>query len=259
MTWREENGYDGFQDFPDDASFISEIIKFGETKIQGAKPYRKYLAQQRIAFNQNRTKVLYTEILFVSNIPELSPYSKVWPDRNKWQNAMDYFSSETTFESVKKGKVSGMYSWTFAISQKSMVNNMFLGIGVVLGVSLLALTVSTGNIIVSFFAFVCISGILTNVLALMYLYGWSLGVAESVRVVISVGFSFDYVSHMATAYVESPKSLEKMERTRRAITDLGISILAGALSTTRVQCYSLHRVRIVLFIYLFICLCADLT
>lgn len=48
---------------------------------------------------------------------------------------------------------------------------------------------------------------------------------------IQVGFSFDYVAHLANAYTESDKGVSRVERTRSALTELGISVLAGAIST----------------------------
>lgn len=106
-----------------------------------------------------------------------------------------------------------------------------MGIGIVLAVSLFMLTVSSGNIIVALLSLICIAGILVNVLALIYLFGWKLGITESIGVVIAIGFSFDYVAHVANAYVESDRALNKYDRTQLALTELGISVLAGAFST----------------------------
>lgn len=37
----------------------------------------------------------------------------------------------------------------------------------------------------------------------MWMNGWEFGVAESITVVILIGFSVDYVVHLANHYVES--------------------------------------------------------
>lgn len=47
---------------------------------------------------------------------------------------------------------------------------------------------------------------------------------------ISCRYAFDGVAHICTAYVES-KSETRFDRTRDALTDLGISIIAGGVST----------------------------
>lgn len=46
----------------------------------------------------------------------------------------------------------------------------------------------------------------------MYLSGWELGVAESITIVILIGFSVDYVVHLANHYVESSYT-DKYKRT----------------------------------------------
>lgn len=100
-----------------------------------------------------------------------------------------------------------------------------------MGISIFALSFSTGNVIVSVLTLVAIGGILVTVLAFIQLAGWALGIIESIGVVLSVGFSFDYAAHLANAYTESDRSKNKTERTQAALTELGISILAGAAST----------------------------
>jgi hypothetical protein len=48
-----------------------------------------------------------------------------------------------------------------------------------------------------------IISIMINVLAIIPLFGWELGSAESVGVVVCVGFAVDYVVHLASHYVIS--------------------------------------------------------
>ncbi len=178
----------------------------------------------------DETKVIFTELNFVSRIKVESAYSQMWPEYRKWIEALEQFNKGTQQESVKRPFAVGGYSWQFQMTQKALVDNMFLGIGIVFAVALVALTVSTSNWIVSLLALISIAGILTNLLALLFLLGWTLGITESVGVVIAIGFSFDFVAHVANAYVET-EAETRLERTRGALTDLGISILAGAIST----------------------------
>mmetsp|Transcript_11915 Transcript_11915/g.18373 ORF Transcript_11915/g.18373 Transcript_11915/m.18373 type:complete len:157 (+) Transcript_11915:1564-2034(+) len=72
--------------------------------------------------------------------------------------------------------------------------------------------------------------IIVNVLILLPLNGWQLGSSESVGVVICVGFSVDYVVHLASHYVHS-RHLVKEERLRESLREMGISILSGSIST----------------------------
>merc|ERR1719384_608237 len=64
----------------------------------------------------------------------------------------------------------------------------------------------------------------------MQLAGWKLGVAESVAVVIVIGFSVDYVVHLANAYLESLAS-ERLPRLSFSMMTMGISVVSGAITT----------------------------
>merc|ERR1719384_664594 len=64
----------------------------------------------------------------------------------------------------------------------------------------------------------------------MQLAGWKLGVAESVAVVIIIGFSVDYVVHLANAYLESLAS-ERLPRLSFSLMTMGISVVSGAITT----------------------------
>ena len=64
----------------------------------------------------------------------------------------------------------------------------------------------------------------------MQLLGWSLGVLEAIAVVIIVGFSVDYVVHLANHYIESVYE-DRFRRMKDSLTGIGISIVSGAITT----------------------------
>lgn len=230
--WRQKtNKGDNFEDYASEKDLADAVIEFGTWKDpKGRQPFLSNLVGQKIGFNTNRTKIIFTDISFVSDLERGSPYAISKPHYDEWQNLLVKFSKETKVEGVKMPFAVGGIQWLWMITQKALIDNMFLGIGVVFAVSLVSLSLSTGNIIVSIVSLISIAGIFINLLALIYLLGWNLGITESIGVVIAIGFSFDYVAHLANAYVESHAS-SKLERTRDALTDLGISVLAGAVST----------------------------
>lgn len=59
--------------------------------------------------------------------------------------------------------------------------------------------------------------------------GWQLGTAESIAIVMLVGYSLDYVLYISRSYIESPAP-SRHERTRDALTHLGVSVWAGMVS-----------------------------
>lgn len=77
--------------------------------------------------------------------------------------------------------------------------------GLIISISfaLFALIVATGNIIQAFISALTIGLIIVNVMAIVAYVGWELGAAESVGVVVCVGFAVDYVVHLAAHYIHS--------------------------------------------------------
>lgn len=90
--------------------------------------------------------------------------------------------------------------------------------------------IATHNIIVTTYAIISVIFIVANITAVMVLQGWELGVPESVATVIVIGFSVDYVVHLAAHYVHSPFHSNDAKATE-ALTDMGISIVSGAITT----------------------------
>lgn len=60
--------------------------------------------------------------------------------------------------------------------------------------------------------------------------GWTLGIIESIAMVVLIGFSVDYVVHLANHYVESVHE-NRYERMQGALGGIGISIVSGAITT----------------------------
>ena len=60
--------------------------------------------------------------------------------------------------------------------------------------------------------------------------GWALGTAESISVVILIGFSVDYVIHLSADYMHSPQK-SRHDKMKQAYTEMGASITSGAITT----------------------------
>merc|ERR1712205_98624 len=90
------------------------------------------------------------------------------------------------------------------------------------------LSVSTGNVILAFYSTVTIAGIVTTVVGIGAggIMGWDLGTTEAIAAVIVIGFSVDYCVHLANAYIEND-AVDRVSRTRIALTTMGISVTAG--------------------------------
>ena len=94
------------------------------------------------------------------------------------------------------------------------------------------LLLSTLDVVVAFYAIICLAGSATTVIAMMVWGQFTLGVLESICLSLLVGLSVDYVAHLANAYVEAPANLNSAQRASHAMVHLGVSVLSGALSTS---------------------------
>lgn len=90
--------------------------------------------------------------------------------------------------------------------------------------------ISTRNILQSVISIICVAIIIISVVGIMNLKGWQLGTIESVAVVITIGFSVDYVIHLSTDYMHSSAEL-RSNKMKQAYTEMGVSILGGAITT----------------------------
>jgi hypothetical protein len=122
------------------------------------------------------------------------------------------------------------YIWVYMRKQEVYVSGAITGCFFGLFLSFSVLLVSTLNVTMSLIASFCIGGILLCVFGMMVIIGWELGQTESICLTILAGFSVDYVVHLAHAYMHS-KSAKREERVRESLSEMGVSVLSGMLTS----------------------------
>ena len=115
-------------------------------------------------------------------------------------------------------------------SERALLRGALQGGLAAVAFSFVVLLASTGNVHVSVFSTLVIGGILASVMAVMQFCEWEMGTAESIAVVILIGFSVDYVVHLGNHYTASVH-LERVARMQEALGHIGISIMGGAVTT----------------------------
>ena len=122
------------------------------------------------------------------------------------------------------------FVWLF--TQRSLVRNALVGLGLVFAIGFVVITLATMNIVISIVSLLVIAGIILTVLGVgaKGISGWEFGMAESIATVILIGFSMDYCLHLGGAYIESEEKTRFL-RTRDALVHLGVSVVAGAITT----------------------------
>jgi len=114
---------------------------------------------------------------------------------------------------------------SYEVIQQELVRNI--------GLALLAVGVMTfiliGHPVTSFVAFACVSVSIVEVLGLQAPIGLAISTVTVLLLTIAVGLATDYVVHVANAVMIKTGSRE--ERVIEAVSDVGVAVLNGALST----------------------------
>ena len=167
----------------------------------------------------------YTDNAYGSNLEKGRERQQEWYD---WVDA-NFNQNDNCPQSLRNG-VSTALRWALMRTNREFFQSAFQGIGIALPCAFMVLVISTKNIIVSIFAIIDIIGVMACELAIMQLMGWKFGVSESVSVVFVIGFSVDYVVHLANAYLECPSGIRK-QRISHALLTMGTSVTSGAITT----------------------------
>jgi predicted RND superfamily exporter protein len=115
-----------------------------------------------------------------------------------------------------------------------LIAGLFSGCAIAAPVSFLVLILSTTNIILALYATVSIAFIVLSVLGFCKEpMGWGLGIGESIAGVIVIGYSVDYVVHLAHMYNESRQRgfSTRGERACFSVQNMGSTVFAGAITT----------------------------
>jgi protein dispatched 1 len=165
------------------------------------------------------------------------PYATNLPVLEAWQAYLGKLNERGASFGAGHAVQTAGFSWAWMFTERALVTNAIQGIAVSISVALVVLIISTNSIPVGLFATITIAGIVLSVLALMVILGWELGTTESVSSVILIGYSVDYAVHLANAYQEAGdhhsdgRRKTRFDRTQAALTEYGVSIIAGAITT----------------------------
>jgi hypothetical protein len=139
---------------------------------------------------------------------------------------------------MPKGMKSFMYhaEGTFAEYDlgEELLAGFFSGCAIAGPIAFLALLLSTKNIITSLYAVFCVASVVACVLGFCKsALGWSLGIGEAIAGVIVIGYSVDYVVHLAHMYCEAGHHgySTRESRCTFAISNMGSTVFAGAITT----------------------------
>ncbi|CAM9570116.1 unnamed protein product, partial [Laminaria digitata] len=102
-----------------------------------------------------------------------------------------------------------------------------------LGLCLLAVFVLTLILIAhpgtALLVFLCVTFTIVDVLGIMYFWGLSIDTVAVINLVLAVGLSVDYAAHVGHSFMV--KAGTKDERMVQAVSDIGVAVIHGGVST----------------------------
>merc|ERR1712226_328535 len=124
-------------------------------------------------------------------------------------------------------------AWLIMLVETEAVVGSIQAMGISVGAAFIAVTLFTGNLLVSIYTGLSIIIIViylgTFIVAALK---WPFGAIESICLTIFVGFSVDYVLHIAHKYNEAHQYHSSFLKMRDAITSIGPSIVSASITTT---------------------------
>ena len=125
--------------------------------------------------------------------------------------------------------------WPWMESEKALFMNSIKGMLVSICFACTVVFLATGNWIVTLYAIHAVGFICACQLALLKLKGAEMGISESVGILLTIGYSVDYVVRLAVVYIQSHQ-ISRFDRTTEAITKMGVSLFNGAMATVGSTC-----------------------
>ena len=120
--------------------------------------------------------------------------------------------------------------WANLSLEQSLFKNNIAGMATSILFAWIVLLISTKNYWVSLQAALSILLVIATIISSIYLQGWSLGMAESIGLIVFVGFSVDYIVHMCHQYIESIHDKRK-KKVDTCFQRIGSTILNGAATS----------------------------
>lgn len=209
-----------FDELPVGAAFVNSLKDFRQVE---------WAYRDKIGFIGDELKFLTITVL--TTLEHDQPQDRVVSIVDIFE---DFISERNA--AAPTGLTDGIYSaprgdFAWASTQQGLVDNVFNGFRIVFPAAFLTLMVATRNWIISIYAIITIAGIVAQVLGMCKaVFGWELGISESIAAVIVIGFAVDFTVHLAHMYVDSaaPTRGEKMAHSART---MGLTVVMGGITT----------------------------
>ena len=154
-----------------------------------------------------------------------TPVEKFWETVKSWTDKkMDQMPT-----GLRSGWViSNLYFYDL---QHSIAQGTVKTIAISIGISAIILLATTQNIIITLYAVIAITAIVSVTIGSLVMAGWQLNILESMTMSVAVGLSIDFTLHYGVAYFNCDISQTRKERVHYSLWHVGSAVAMGTVTT----------------------------
>ena len=212
--------------FTDEATFNTYFFQGFLNSEKG----EEYLSAQDLGIDLSTGRLKFMRIAAQSVGVSTASRAEKLPLREGWDKYVQDFAEKDAPEGLKIVYQEADVFWAWMQSEQAFFDGVQVGVTISAICAFFILLIATRNLLISLYAIITVIFIVMSVVAVMVLRGWQLGVSESIAMVIIIGFSVDYVVHLAAHYVHAAPPL-RYDRAHDSIASMGVSIFSGAMTT----------------------------
>ncbi|KAJ8042911.1 Protein dispatched-like 1 [Holothuria leucospilota] len=224
----EDNSCCEQRNFPFPKELFNKCVVQFMTFFCQSYPCYSYTPGVRFDSN-NSIRALYLNVRSsVSYSLRFQPVDNFWKQLSSW-----------TETQLSKAPLSLQGGWVYSQKgvqimlydlQSGLAGGTALTVGISLVTAAIVLLLVTRNILITIYAMITITFIVSSVVGTLVLLGWQLNIFEAITFSLAVGLSVDFTIHYGVAFTIAPFK-DRKERTFFAIETLSSPITVAALST----------------------------
>jgi len=216
-------GNESFRGAVFNKSFVEFAKQKGELHVAKGSHWEKENFEKNTGIRWNGKQAGFIFATFNATYPLVPAMSQALEVHEKWEDLMKKYALGT-------GAVQACDMYQFMRLQQELFSSAMLGVISSTLVALVVLIFVTFNWAIALIGGFTISCILVTFIGAVPLFGWEVGVYESIFLIMTVGLSVDYTVHLLHAYNDS-SGLTREDRVRDCLQSTGITVLSGSATT----------------------------
>jgi len=215
--------------FPYSAPIIDECLGPALEMFYRTPTYVISREAPGVRFSRTTNKIIAIIIQYYSNISYTNSYSNM---KNALNEIDIWFQDQVrTSPSLSSSWFISDHLELFAL-QDSLISGTKISVLIALCLTFVSVFNVTQSFLLTLFAVLTIGSIMTCTLAtLFYWFNWQVNVIESVVILVAIGISVDLPLHFVIGFKSHEEDNLPNNRTFRTLSDVGIPLLAAALTT----------------------------